>query len=156
MFDYVVVHSPARVALVLAVIALLGLSCDLNAQQVIILRNVDVIDGTGAPVQRQRTVTIAGDRIRSISSSQASTPSNAAIHDMHGLTIMPLIINTHGHLGLVKGTSQSTANQTDENLRHQLLRYREYGVGAVLSMGTDGQNFAQMREASRRGTLPGA
>jgi imidazolonepropionase-like amidohydrolase len=69
---------------------------------------------------------------------------------------MPLIINTHGHLGLVNGTSQSVANQTDANFRHQPLRYQEYGVGAVLSMGTDGQKFADIREASRRGTLPGA
>ena len=29
-------------------------------------------------------------------------------------------------------------------------------MGTVLSMGTDGQKFADIREASRRGTLPGA
>ena len=69
---------------------------------------------------------------------------------------MPLIINTHGHLGLVKGSSQSAANRTEDNFRHQLLRYQEYGVGAVLSMGTDGQKFAEIREASRSGKLPGA
>ena len=67
---------------------------------------------------------------------------------------MPLIINTHGHLGLTKGTTQSAANQTDDNFRHQLLRYQEYGVGAVLSMGTDGKRFAEIREESRRGALP--
>src|SRR5208337_1890520 len=50
-------------------------------------------------------------------------------------TIMPLIINTHGHLGLTKGTTQSAANQTDDNFRRQLLTYQEYGVGAVPSMG---------------------
>ena len=69
---------------------------------------------------------------------------------------MPLLINTHGHLGLTKGTTQSAANQTEENFRHQLLRYQEYGVGAVLSMGTDGKRFAEIREESRRGALPGA
>ena len=31
---------------------------------------------------------------------------------MHGQTIMPLIINTHGHLGMVKGTSSGVSNQT--------------------------------------------
>jgi len=67
-----------------------------------------------------------------------------------------LIINTHGHLGLTKGSTQSAANQTDENIRHQLLRYQEYGVGAILSMGTDGKRFAEIREESRRGALPGA
>ncbi|HYZ84736.1 MAG TPA: amidohydrolase family protein [Bryobacteraceae bacterium] len=148
------VHS--RLLNCLTALVILVLSGDLNAQQLIVLKNFDVIDGTGAAVQRNRTVTIAGDRIRSISSAQASTPPTATVVDMRGSTIMPLIINAHGHLGLVKGTTISVANQTDENIRHQLLRYQDYGVGAVLSMGTDGQRFAEIREASRRGLLPGA
>jgi imidazolonepropionase-like amidohydrolase len=76
--------------------------------------------------------------------------------DLHGQTIMPLIINAHGHLGLTLGTTQSASNQTDDNFRHQLLRYQEYGVGAVLSMGTDGKRFAAIRQKSRSGVLPGA
>lgn len=155
-FEYVTVHGPSRLAGVLAGLACLAFSGALTAQQVTVIKSVNLIDGTGAPGQRNRTVIIAGDRIRSISAGNARTPSGAKVVDMQGLTIMPLMINTHGHLGLVNGTSQSVANQTDANIRHQLLRYQEYGVGAVLSMGTDGQKFADFREASRRGTLPGA
>jgi hypothetical protein len=55
---------------------------------------------------------------------QTDTPSGAKAVDMHGQTIMPLIINTHGHLGMVKGTSSGVANQTEDNFRHQLLRYQ--------------------------------
>ena len=134
----------------------LAFSSSMNAQQVTVLKNVNLIDGTGTETRHNRTVIIAGDRIRSISAGTVRMPSGAKIVDMQERTIMPLIINTHGHLGLVNGTSQSVANQTDANFRHQLLRYQEYGVGAVLSMGTDGQKFADIREASRRGTLPGA
>ena len=126
------------------------------AQQQIVLTNVTVIDGTGSPAQRNRTVVIKGDRIQSISAGHEHTPSTAKVIDLQGQTIMPLIINTHGHLGLTKGTTQSAENQTDDNFRHQLLRYQEYGVGAVLSMGTDGKQFAEIREESRRGALPGA
>ena len=128
------------------------------AQQQIVLTNVTVIDGTGSPAQRNRTVVIKGDRIQSIAAGHEHTPSSAKVIDLQGQTIMPLIINTHGHLGLTKGTTQSAANQTDDNFRHQLLRYQEYGVGAVLSMGTDGKRFAEIeiREDSRRGALPGA
>ncbi len=146
--------------LVLAGVAVLlplsALSGNAAAQQVTILKNVTVIDGTGAPAQHSRTVVIAGDHIQSISSARTHTPADAKVIDLHGQTIMPLMINAHGHLGLTKGTAQSVANQTDENLKHQLLRYQEYGVGAVLSMGTDGEKFADIRQASRRGTLPGA
>jgi hypothetical protein len=31
-------------------------------------------------------------------------------------TIMPLIINTHGHLGILKGTTMPSANYTEENI----------------------------------------
>jgi imidazolonepropionase-like amidohydrolase len=126
------------------------------AQQQIVLTNVTVIDGTGSSAQHDRTVVINGDRIQSITAGHARTPSSAKVIDLQGQTIMPLMINTHGHVGLTKGTTQSATNQTDENFRHQLLRYQEYGVGAVLSMGTDGKRFAEIREQSRRGALPGA
>jgi hypothetical protein len=36
------------------------------------------------------------------------------------------------------------------------LQYQCYGVGTVLSMGTDGESFAVWRDASHNGTLPGA
>jgi imidazolonepropionase-like amidohydrolase len=126
------------------------------AQQQTVLTNVTVIDGTGSPAQRNRTVVIKGDRIQSISAGHEPAPSSAKVIDLKGQTIMPLIINTHGHLGLTKGTTQSAENQTDDNFRHQLLRYQEYGVGAVLSMGTDGKSFSEIREKSRDGALPGA
>ncbi len=154
-FEHTTIHSLARIAGLLALLAFLTLSTGLRAQQVVVLKNVNVIDGTGAPAHPNRTVVIQGDRIESIS-GPAPTPSNATVVDLHGATVMPLILNTHGHLGLVKGTTSSAANQTDDNIRHQLLRYQEYGVGAVLSMGTDGPRFAEIREASRQGTLPGA
>ena len=156
IFESVVVHNFTNIAGTLTMLAVLGFSSSLPAQQVTVLKNVNVIDGTGAAAQPNRTVVVTGDRIQSISAGQTRTPSHAKVIDLHGATIMPLIINAHGHLGLTKGTSQSVANQTDENFRHQLLRYQEYGVGAVLSMGTDGQRFAEIREASRSGAVPGA
>jgi imidazolonepropionase-like amidohydrolase len=146
----------AWAATLVIAVAVLPLSQDSHAQQAVVLKNVNVIDGTGAPAQPNSTVIIAGDRIQSISTKQQPPPVKAKLIDMHGFTIMPLIINTHGHLGLVRGTSISAANQTEDNIRHQLLRYQEYGVGAVLSMGTDGPKFAEIRQASREGILAGA
>jgi imidazolonepropionase-like amidohydrolase len=99
---------------------------------------------------------IKGGKIQSIAAGHQHTSSSAKVIDLQGQTIMPSIINTHGHLGLTKGTTQSAANQTEDNFRHQLLRYQEYGIGAVLSMGTDGKRSAEIREESRRGVLPGA
>src|SRR5271167_3215823 len=148
-------HTP-RLGVEVVMVLAAAMSAGAFAQQQIVLTNVTVIDGTGSPAQRNRTVVIKGDRMQSIAASHERTPSSAKVIDLQGQTIMPLIINTHGHLGLTKGTSQSAENQTGDNFRHQLLRYQEYGVGAVLSMDTDGKQCAEIREESRRGALPGA
>ena len=141
---------------VLALVAMLAFSQDLIAQQLTVLTNVNVINGTGASPQPNSTLVIEGDRIRSIGTGKAEAPANAKTVDLHGQTIMPLMICAHGHLGLLKGTSASTANITEDNIRRQRLRYQDYGVGAVLSMGTDGAKFAEFREASRNNKWPGA
>src|ERR1019366_302231 len=130
---------------VLTVLAVM-MSAGAFAQQQIVLTNVTVIDGTGRPAQHNRTVVIKEDRIESIAAGHKHTPSSAKVIDLEGQAIMPLIINAHGHLGLTKGITQSAANQTDDNFRHQLLRYQEYGVGAVLSMGARTES-ASLRSA---------
>jgi imidazolonepropionase-like amidohydrolase len=148
--------TSCRLLQLLILLIALAFSRDLSAGKLTVLTKANVIDGTGAPPQPDRTVVIQSDRIRSINTGRAETTSDANVIDMHGQTIMPLIINTHGHLGMLKGTSASTANQTEDNFRRQLLQYQDYGIGAVLSMGTDGPKFAEIREASRRGKWPGA
>jgi imidazolonepropionase-like amidohydrolase len=153
---FIKVKVSSSVVSLLAALVVLAACSNLEAQEVTVLRDVNVIDGTGALAQPNKTVVIERDRIRSISSQAANPPRNARVIDLHGQTIMPLIINAHGHLGMLKGTSSSTANQTEDNFRRQLLRYQDYGIGAVLSMGTDGPKFAEIRAASRSGKSPGA
>ena len=148
--------SRAASRLLLLVTLVLLLAHQGLSQQVTVLTNINIIDGTGKAAQTNQNLVIQGDHILSITPAVQPVPSGATVMDLRGKTIMPELINTHGHLGLVKGTTSSAENQTDDNLRHQLLRYQCYGVGAVLSMGTDGEKFAAWREASRNGTFPGA
>jgi hypothetical protein len=61
----------------LAALVMLAFSRTLNAEQVSVLKNVNVIDGTGAPAQPNTTVVIESDRIRSIATEQTDTPPNA-------------------------------------------------------------------------------
>ena len=57
----------------LAALVMLAFSRTLNAEQVTVLKNVNVIDGTGAPAQPNTTVVIESDRIRSIATEQTDT-----------------------------------------------------------------------------------
>jgi imidazolonepropionase-like amidohydrolase len=124
--------------------------------QTTVLRNVTVIDGTGAAPRHNAALVIDGEKIRTITDADAPVPKGAMAIDLSGKTIMPEIINCHGHLGLLKGTKMSAENYTKENVERQLLQYQDYGVGAVLVMGTDRDEAYQWREESHEGKLPGA
>ena len=125
------------------------------SQSTVVLKNVSIIDGTGAPVRRNTNVTISNGTIQSIG---AVANANAAARqiDMGGHFIMPLMNNAHGHLGNVKDTTMSASNYTPENIRHQLQRYLHYGIGAILSMGSEHPIGVKVRDSSRAGLIPGA
>ena len=124
--------------------------------QITVLRDLTVIDGSGAAPRRHASLVIERDHIRAIQNAGAAVPANAKIIDLAGKTIMPELINSHGHLGLLKGTQTASANYSRENFDRQLLQYQDYGVGAVLVMGTDHDEAYTWREESHAGTLPGA
>jgi imidazolonepropionase-like amidohydrolase len=147
-------NLPRRVRRILSV-ALLGTAGAAHAQTTI-LRNVTIIDGNGGAPRTHASLIIEGSRIRAVADAGAPVPKNATVVDLSGKTIMPELINCHGHLGLLKGTQMSSANYSKDNVARQLLQYQDYGVGAVQVMGTDHDEAYQWREESHQGTLPGA
>jgi imidazolonepropionase-like amidohydrolase len=68
-----------------------------------------------------------------------------------GKTIMPGMINAHGHVGNVRGLSASPEFYTPEHVRHQLGVYARYGVTTVFSLGGDGPVGVQVRDEKPAG-----
>lgn len=64
-------------------------------------------------------------------------PEGAARVDLTGKTVMPGLIELHGHLGYRKGLTNEIENFTEENVLDQLRRLAYHGVVAILSLGTD-------------------
>src|SRR5882757_3828817 len=124
--------------------------------QTTVLHDVTVIDGTGTAGKTHQNVLISGDRILAIISVDTAIPNGAIVIALEGKILMPLIVDCHTHLGLLKDTATAAANYTPENIGRHLLRFQDYGVGAVLSMGTDHLEIFGMREASHAGNIPGA
>ena len=125
--------------------------------QVVVLQNARLIDGTGGAPLEGATVVMADGKIRDIGpSSRVKTPDAAQVVDLSGKTIMPGIINLHGHVGMVKGLSQDMANYTRENAEAQLGTYAMYGVTTTTSMGTDADLILEIRDEQRRGKVNGA
>ncbi len=137
-------------------IAFLSATLALSAQ-VTVLQHATVIDGTGGAPIADATIVIADGKIRDIGpSSSVKAPESADVVDLSGKTIMPGIINLHGHVGLAKGLSQDIKNYTRENAEAQLTLYASYGVTTTTSMGTDDDLIVEIRDEQRRGKLSGA
>ena len=76
-----------------------------NAKMVV-LKNVRIIDGTGAAPVEDQTITLIGDRIGSIGPAAAATiPAGAEVLDLKGYTVMPGLVGMHNHLFFPQGGS---------------------------------------------------
>ena len=85
-----------------------------QASEAIMLKNVTLVDGSGRPAQKNINMLIKEGKIVSISKDAAK--SDARVIDMTGKTIMPLLTNVHGHLGMSKGTITGPDNFTREQI----------------------------------------
>lgn len=118
----------------------------------IVLTGARLIDGTGrAPLDRA-TVVITNGRIAAVGTAAAVTPPAGAVRiDASGKTIVPGLINAHGHLN----ADQSTRPIRDK-LAGQLRVYADYGVTTVVVLGTgpaDLQDAIKLRDEQEHGTL---
>ena len=88
------------------------------------------IDDSAFLIERD-TITKVGKR------NQVQAPAGAARVDLTGKTVIPALVNAHGHVGFQKDASFAKDNYTRENIINQLNQYAYYGVGAVMTTGTD-------------------
>src|SRR6202790_624640 len=132
-------------------------SAQAKAQQ-IVLKGARLIDGTGRPAIENSVLVIEGDHV--VAAGKAGTvsiPKDADVRDVSGKTIMPALINLHGHLGLSSnGADSIPGHYTQENVVKQLNKYLSYGVGTVASFGQDEDAIYGIRDAQHAGTLSGA
>lgn len=96
-----------------------------------------VIDGTGRVIDNG-TVVITGATISAVGPASTPVPANATRVDLKGKTILPGLVNAHGHVAATVGL-QSDPKQfyTRDNLLRQLRTYAMYGVTTVFSLGDD-------------------
>ena len=88
---------------------------------------------------------------------QAAAGAGAVTVDLQGRTVMPALVNAHSHLGWEKYTSWGSENFTRSNLIDHLNRHAYYGVGTVISTGSDREEIAlQVQLEQRLGQIGGA
>jgi imidazolonepropionase-like amidohydrolase len=95
-----------------------------------------VIDGTGRVIENG-TVIVSGARITAVGPSSTTVPSGATRVELKGKTILPGLVNAHGHVAATSGLQSNPKFYTRENLLRQLRTYAAYGVTTVFSLGDD-------------------
>ena len=79
-----------------------------QAQRPLVIKGATLVDGSGGPPILNSTVLVVGGRIALIGEGGTlAAPDSAEMVDGKGKTLIPGIINLHGHVGLTKGLAQA-------------------------------------------------
>jgi imidazolonepropionase-like amidohydrolase len=135
-------HLARSVVVAVTVLALPAIEPGPAAQaRPLVLDNVRVIDGTGAPpIARGRIVIVAGRISRIGPAETVRVPADAETVDLSGQTIVPGLIDLHFHI------------EDDPKLA---LRQLSHGVTAFRDPGQWDEKFAALRQMIAADQLPG-
>ncbi len=141
-------------ALVSTLLAAAGVSLQTSHAQApdgtaVALTGARLFDGTGRAPLEQSTLVIRNGRIEAVGA--ATVPDDAVRIDLTGKTIVPGLINAHGHLN-----SGQPDQPIRERLAGQLRLYADYGVTTVVVLGigaNDLEDAVTLREEQEHGTL---
>ncbi|MDX1491091.1 MAG: amidohydrolase family protein [Pseudohongiellaceae bacterium] len=107
-----------------------------SAENTLAFTAATIIDGVSDAPIIDGTLISTNGRIVAVGPSESiEIPPEARVIDLSGKTIMPGIINSHGHVGDVQGLE--SGHYTRDNLQRQLELYARYGVTTVNSLGND-------------------
>jgi imidazolonepropionase-like amidohydrolase len=133
------------------VVGLLAASSPALAETTV-LKNVTVIDGTGAPAMPNSAIVMTDGKIAWLGPvAGLKAPNDARIEDMSGKFVMPGIIDSHVHVGIMHDVTQDIKYYTRENVEADLKTYAAYGVTAVQILGTDKDMIFDIRQEERAG-----
>ena len=111
------------------------LACAAPAQ-VLVLNDVNVIDGTGAAARPHMRIVVRGERIATIEDPARALPAGADVRDFRGMTVIPGLVDAHVHLTSGPGNE----DQILKTLRFGLMG----GVTSVRDMGGDDIVLAEL------------
>lgn len=131
------VNASAAAALIFSLL----FSIPVRAQTATAYEGARLIVGDGSVIDNG-TLIVTGDRVvQAGPAADLRAPAGATRVDLRGKTVMPMLIDTHTHLG-----------RSREALARDLKRRAYYGVSAAMSLGSDPYDMLPMRGE----TIPGA
>jgi imidazolonepropionase-like amidohydrolase len=156
--------SPARSATaLLIVLAVLVTTRQFHAQgprptAAVLYEGARLIRGDGSPPIESSSFLVEGATITRVGrKGEVMPPAAARRVDLTGKTVMPTIVNAHGHPGFQRGLTYTADNFTRDTIVDDLNRALYFGVAAVQSQGIEkGDLTYQIRADQEAGRLGGA
>lgn len=110
-----------------------------------------VIDGTDRRPIDNATIVVRDGKIVAIGGPGTTVPEGATRVSLAGKTVIPGLVNAHGHVGNTVGLQQGQYSR--ENVLRDLQTYATYGVTTVYSLGDDQAAGFAVRDAQNTPSL---
>ena len=123
----------------------------------IVFEGARVIVGDDSVIE-DAVLIVEDGKIQDVGPRGSVSPPGGATHvSLEGKTVMPLLVDLHGHVGFLKEGVFAAEHYGAENIVEQLRILEYFGVGAFLSLGTDlGPDAWRVRAEQRAGNIGGA
>lgn len=127
-----------------------------SADPALLIKDVTLIDGTGAPPLEKASVLVIGDRIAQISPGKISAPRGAEVINGKGKYLMPGIINSHIHLPGGRSGRGNRDLVMNVELGTEAMHGMLYaGVTAIYDSGNHDNYAFKMRDEEQAGRILG-
>jgi imidazolonepropionase-like amidohydrolase len=111
-----------------------------------------VFTATDGPPIDNATILVDGGRIVDVGpAARMTVPAGAVRVSLSGKTVIPGLVNAHGHVGNTVGLEQG--HYSAQNVERDLRTYAAYGVTTVFSLGDDQAAGLAARDAQSVATL---
>jgi imidazolonepropionase-like amidohydrolase len=129
-----------------------------SSNPIVLYEGALLIPGDGSRPIPNAAMLVEGRTITRVGAKgSVNAPRTALRVDLTGKTIMPTLINAHGHPGFQRGLTYSAENFTRETIMEDLNRALYFGVAAVQSQGIEkGDVTFEVRAGQEAGQLGGA
>jgi imidazolonepropionase-like amidohydrolase len=135
-----------------AAVALLSVQTPAQQPETRAFTGARVIDGTDKAPIDNATILVRGGKIVAVGgASSVTVPAGAQRVSLAGKTVIPGLVNAHGHVGNTVGMEQG--HYSAENVARDLKTYAAYGVTTVFSLGDDQAAGIAARDAQRTPSL---
>ncbi|MFE0820680.1 amidohydrolase family protein [Streptomyces sp. NPDC058847] len=120
-----------------------------------------VIVGDGHTVLENAAITVLDGRIQRVAPADQPRQDDIDVPhgaghtvSVHGKTIMPALVNPHGHIGYMRGTECHPRHYSRDNIIDHLRRSLYFGISTFQSLGTDlDDTEIRVRDDQRAGRL---